>query len=62
MEWIGFEEVVKDLPNCVYALHDYSMYGFPTGEIYEGTQTQKDKLERQYLRKEEFMRKNNLPA
>lgn len=21
MEWIGFDVVVKDLPNCVYALH-----------------------------------------
>lgn len=62
MEWIGFDEVVKDLPNCVYALHDYSMMGFPTGERYVGTPAQNDRLERQFLRKEEFMRKHNLPA
>lgn len=61
MEWIGFDEIVKDMPNCVYALHDYSMYGFPTGEKYTGTQEQKDKLERQYLRKAEFMDKHKVP-
>ena len=62
MEWIGFDDVVKDLPNSVYALHDYANFGFPTGEQYEGTQAQNDKLERQYLRKAEFMRKHELPV
>ena len=61
MEWIGFDDVIKDLPNCVYALHDYSTMGFPTGEIYTGTQEQKDRLERQFLRKAEFMHKHNVP-
>lgn len=62
IEWIGFEEIINDLPNCVYALHDYSMMGFPTGERYTRTEEQNDKLERQFLRKAEFMRKHNLPA
>ncbi len=53
MEFRGFETV---LPNCVYALHDYSTMGFPTGIPYEGTPEHKDALERQYLRKTEFHR------
>ncbi|KIW30504.1 uncharacterized protein PV07_06246 [Cladophialophora immunda] len=52
-EWKGFDTV---LPNCVYALHDYSMMGFPTGRPYEGTSEQKDRLEAQFLRKSEFQR------
>jgi hypothetical protein len=32
--------------------------GFPTGERYKGTPEQKEHLERQYLRKAEFMNKN----
>ncbi|KIW93864.1 uncharacterized protein Z519_05179 [Cladophialophora bantiana CBS 173.52] len=58
MEWNGFDEV---LPNCVYALHDYSMMGFPTGERYKGTDDQNSKLERQFLRKAEFMLEHKCP-
>lgn len=32
--------------------------GFPTGERYKGTPEQKEQVERQYLRKAEFMNKN----
>ncbi|PLN79276.1 putative glucanase [Aspergillus taichungensis] len=56
MEWKGFDQV---LPNSVYAMHDYSPMGFPTGERYTGTPEQKQTLERQYLRKAEFMTRNN---
>lgn len=54
MEWKGFDKV---LPNCVYSMHDYSAMGFPTGQRYKGTAEQKELLERQYLRKAEFMRR-----
>lgn len=90
MEWQGFDDCI--LPNCVYALHDYSVsdhtthtcynlgqsgndwgcrghkliasiqgMGFPTGEQFEGTDAQKDLLEKQFLRKAEFMMKNKVP-
>ena len=52
MEWREFHHI---LPNCVYALHDYTMMGFPKGELYKGTKEQKSKLESQFLRKAEFM-------
>ena len=57
-EWKGFTTV---LPNCVYALHDYSMMGFPTGRPYEGTSDQKSRLEAQFLRKSVFQRMHNTP-
>jgi hypothetical protein len=58
MEWKGFDEV---LPNCVYALHDYSTMGFPKGERYVGSEEQNSKLEAQFLRKAEFMHKHGTP-
>ena len=58
MEWRGFDHI---LPNCVYALHDYTMMGFPKGERYTGSAEQKSKLERQFLRKVEFMNKHQTP-
>ncbi|KAJ5947327.1 hypothetical protein N7466_000342 [Penicillium verhagenii] len=59
MEWKGFDEV---LPNCVYAMHDYSSMGFPTGDRYLGTPEQKAHLERSYLRKAQFMTENGTPV
>lgn len=59
MEWKGFEHV---LPNCVYALHDYTMMGFPTGSRFRGTSEQKVALERQFLRKCQFMHEKKVPA
>lgn len=58
MEWRGFEKV---LPNCVYAIHDYSTMGFNSGHGYQGTAAQKENLERQYLRKVQFMNRHNTP-
>lgn len=57
-EWKCFDEFPL-LPNSVYALHDYSMMGFPTGRPYKGTKEQKSRLEEQFLRKSEFQRKHN---
>ncbi|KAL4736114.1 putative glucanase [Aspergillus similis] len=59
MEWEGFDHV---LPNAVYCIHDYSMMGFPEGELYRGTREQDEKLERQFLRKCEFNRQNGVPV
>lgn len=53
-EFIGFEEV---LPNCVYALHDYSLMGFPDQPQYTGTDEQKAKLRSSYQRKAEWHHK-----
>ena len=58
MEWRTFDYI---LPNCVYALHDYTMMGFPKGEMYKGTDEQKSKLERQFARKAEFMNQWKTP-
>ncbi|KAF2503107.1 putative glucanase [Lophium mytilinum] len=58
MEWKFFEE---PLPNCVYALHDYTMFGFPKGQIYTGAQHQKNALELQLLQKAEIMYKFKTP-
>ncbi|KAL5334205.1 glycoside hydrolase superfamily [Aspergillus crustosus] len=58
MEWEGFHEI---LPNSVYSIHDYSMMGFPEGDLYRGTPEQDAKLESQFLRKCEFNHKNNVP-
>ncbi|MCJ1309532.1 hypothetical protein MMC25_003192 [Agyrium rufum] len=58
MEWKYFDHV---LPNSVYALHDYSMMGFPTGERFKATADQKSKLERQFIRKAEFMTTHKTP-
>lgn len=59
MEWKHFDEV---LPNSAYALHDYSLLGFPTGDRFQGTTSQVEKLERQYLRKASFQALKKVPA
>lgn len=52
---------VKPLPNCVYAAHDYSAYGFPNPpEMFKGTAEQKAYHEKNYARKSEYMREINV--
>jgi hypothetical protein len=58
MEWRGFDAVI---PNAVYSLHDYSSMGFPKGEPFRNTREQRQKLERQFLRKAEFMHQHKVP-
>lgn len=50
--------------NTVYAIHDYSIFGFPNleGTEYKGTLDQKAKLKAQYERKVEFMKAHNVPV
>ncbi|PKS08093.1 hypothetical protein jhhlp_005368 [Lomentospora prolificans] len=59
MDFRAFPE--SPMPNAVYACHDYSFMGFPTGEQYEGTEEQKSKLRASLERKVEFMRRKNVP-
>ncbi|KAL9095185.1 MAG: hypothetical protein Q9165_002441 [Trypethelium subeluteriae] len=59
MEWKFFDKV---LPNCVYALHDYTTMGFPWGETYTGDVAQKTKLEQQFIRKAQFMIDHKVPC
>ncbi|KAF5509888.1 Beta-xylosidase [Colletotrichum fructicola] len=51
----------KTLPNSVYSCHDYSLYGFPLPEQYDGTDAQKQKLRASLKRKVEFMQKAGVP-
>ncbi|RAL59600.1 hypothetical protein DID88_006459 [Monilinia fructigena] len=59
MEWKSFSAV---LPNCAYALHDYSSMGFPTGTLFTSTPSQIEKLESSFLRKCTFMKTHNVPS
>ncbi|KAL8369493.1 hypothetical protein RB595_000016 [Gaeumannomyces hyphopodioides] len=54
--------VDKPLPNTVYSCHDYSLFGFPLPEQYEGTDEQKRKLRESFARKVEFMKKAGVPV
>lgn len=46
--------------NVAYSIHDYSVFGFPKGGIYERTEEQKEKIKRGYLRKRAWMDKRGL--
>jgi hypothetical protein len=65
MEFKGFEPLVSGpnkLPNCAYSLHDYSNMGFPSGDPFIGSEEQKARLERTFLRKAEFMAQHGVAA
>jgi aryl-phospho-beta-D-glucosidase BglC (GH1 family) len=50
-------------PNSVYAIHDYSKFGFPAStEVYTSTADQKERLQQQYQRKLEYMIELNVPV
>ncbi|KAF8753334.1 glycosyl hydrolase 5 (cellulase A) family [Rhizoctonia solani] len=49
-----FSHFKEALPGACYAIHDYSNFGFPSGDPYKGTPEQQAKLERQFKRKIEF--------
>ncbi|EGV61509.1 endo-1,4-beta-glucanase [Yamadazyma tenuis] len=55
--------------NSVYAIHDYTLYGFPRGligtgfvEPYQGTEAQKAQLQKQYQRKVQYMKQHGIPV
>ncbi|RDW75744.1 hypothetical protein BP5796_06565 [Coleophoma crateriformis] len=58
MDFRKFDTVI---PNAVYAMHDYSFFGFPGFEQFTGTDAQKAKLRHQFERKVEFMRERKVP-
>lgn len=60
MDFTDFPE--KPLPNAVYAVHDYSMMGFPIGEQFEGEETQKKRLRTSFERKAQYMREKGVPV
>lgn len=67
MDFRQFPE--KPFENSVYAIHDYSLYGFPKGfvgngdvETYTGDPEQKAKLKSQYERKIQYMADHNIPV
>lgn len=59
MDFSNFPD--KPLPNSVYSCHDYSMFGFPIGVPYLGTEPQKAKIRRDFEHKVAFMRERNIP-
>ncbi|KAL4886495.1 putative cellulase [Aspergillus karnatakaensis] len=62
MDFGAFEEDPIPLPNAVYSIHDYSLFGFPGQERYTGTEEQKEKLKRSFERKVKFMRQVGVPV
>ncbi|CDK28776.1 unnamed protein product [Kuraishia capsulata CBS 1993] len=52
----------EPIKKSVYAIHDYSYYGFPGFDVFTGSEEQKGKLERQYNRKIEYMKKIQAPV
>ncbi|KAG8913346.1 hypothetical protein FRC01_004591 [Tulasnella sp. 417] len=53
-----FSKFGDPLPNSVYAIHDYSNFGFPSSpEVYKGTPEQKAKMLRSYERKVAYQEK-----
>lgn len=54
----------KFIDNAVYAIHDYTVYGFPNLQktLYQGTKEEQGKLKQQYNRKIEYMVANNVPV
>jgi Cellulase (glycosyl hydrolase family 5) len=56
---MDFSHFTEIFPNTVYAIHDYSLMGFPIGEPYVGSEEQKSQLRKQYARKTEFHTTNN---
>lgn len=57
-----FSEDVKTrwAGNVAYAIHDYSTFGFPKGDVYSGSEEQKEKMERGYKRKRQWMDERGL--
>lgn len=59
MDFSHFQEIY---PNCVYACHDYSTFGFPFGKTYTGSADQRDKLRQQFQQKITFMKEHGTPV
>ncbi len=60
MDFSHFPE--EPFPNSVYAIHDYSLLGFPGHQTYIGSDFQNEKLKKQYYDKITLMKKMNVPV
>lgn len=58
---MDFRQFTTILPNCVYAMHDYSSMGFPSQPQFDGGAEQKAKLRASFGRKVQFMREKKVP-
>ena len=61
-DFSAFPDDVKERwPNCAYAIHDYSVYGFPSSpEPYSRTEEQQRRMGRSYKKKREWMDERGL--
>ncbi|ORY24690.1 putative glucanase [Naematelia encephala] len=57
----SFDKAGFDYPNSIFSCHDYSMFGFPIGMHFEGTDENRAKVRDDYERKVEFSKKTNSP-
>ena len=56
-----FGDIYKKWENVGYAIHDYSLFGFPASpEDYVSSDVQKKRLRRSYEKKREWMDQNGL--
>ncbi|KAA1470951.1 glycoside hydrolase family 5 protein [Dentipellis sp. KUC8613] len=46
--------------NVAYSIHDYSVFGFPKGGVYTGSEEQREKMLRGYTRKRQWMDERGL--
>ncbi|ANB14150.1 hypothetical protein AWJ20_5109 [Sugiyamaella lignohabitans] len=60
MDFRQFPE--KPWPNTVYAIHDYTYYGFPGSDTYTGTEEQYTKLKTSYQRKVDYIKQQGVPV
>lgn len=62
MDFSKFPEV--PFSNTVYAIHDYTLYGFPISDqpLYTSSKQERLKLRKQYERKITYMHKHNVPV
>ncbi|KAF8890509.1 glycoside hydrolase family 5 protein [Gymnopilus junonius] len=55
-----FGDAHKGWDNTAYSIHDYSNFGFPGAQKYEGTEEQKRRLRRSYEKKRQWMDERGL--
>ncbi|ORY61061.1 glycoside hydrolase family 5 protein, partial [Leucosporidium creatinivorum] len=56
-----FDAAGFNFENAIYSCHDYSMFGFPMGRTFTGSDEDKQKVRKDYERKIGFSKKTNSP-
>jgi hypothetical protein len=61
---MDFRQFPSPLPNCVYSIHDYTLYGFPNpdGSLYQASAEEQAKLKSQFKRKIEYHVDHKVPV